>query len=200
MEDNNSSCESKIQREIDQRKSLLASVRLTLNNLQKLDEYFETYLKDCIKPSLEEVKYAKEKYQQLETLLTGFPIKNILLSGSFGRDTALHPLHDVDIVVVIDPSYFEQRPTLKEDFHQLFEIIFKKLTIYCTWKEVEPFQFLATTELGEAIVIRRQTCSIGVCWSNHWDSKKITFDIVPLIEAENLKNLWTVWNRKLGKV
>lgn len=50
--------------------------------------------------------------EQLNTGQMGARIITSYLSGSYARDTAIYPLDDVDIIFVIEPSYWMQSPNV----------------------------------------------------------------------------------------
>ena len=63
-----------------------------------------------IEPTSAQKSGARRSHWHLRELLDsgqlGNRIADIYLSGSYARDTAIRPLDDVDIIVVVDPSYW----------------------------------------------------------------------------------------------
>ena len=88
--------------------------------METLDTLFRDYLKDCIMPFDKAVTRAIKAHSDLRTDLEadekfGKFIVRTLLSGSYGRDTAIRAIKDVDIVVQLDLSLADLQSLAKQD-------------------------------------------------------------------------------------
>ena len=88
--------------------------------MESLDTLFTDYLKDCVMPFAKAVKRAKAAHSDLRDDLEsdekiGESIVRTLLSGSYGRDTAIRAIKDVDIVVQLNLSLADLQSLAKKD-------------------------------------------------------------------------------------
>ena len=93
---------------------------------------------------------------------------DFIISGSYSRDTALYPLHDVDLIVVLPEGFRGSRKP-----HD----VLKKV---CKLVDGKEFSFNLKDEILKKIVRpRMQTRSIG------FDIDEISFDIVPAFKKSD---------------
>ncbi len=164
----------------------MQTINCTLDNREKqsIESHFEHYLQQHIKPSLQEEQDATAKLLILRTLLCGKDdrVKEVVVSGSFGRGTSVRPLHDVDLIAIINQKYLSH-----EDFSFLtaYPMLVNLLSQGCVEvKELDPYLLLIRYD-DEQFLVRKQKCSIGICFGNSWNSTHVTFDIVPALENDD---------------
>jgi hypothetical protein len=154
----------------------------------------DAYIEHFVIPSPLETKQAEERVRILQSYLSGFPIERTFIIGSYSRGTSIHPLHDIDLMAIINPTALQT-----EDYNSMTSIILQQLFVGCqSVIETKEFYYLLTRKNGDKMTVRRQNCSIGICWGDTWTSKEVTFDIVPAIESDN--GSFKIFHRKLSMV
>ena len=154
----------------------------------------ETRLWDLVRsiePSQSQKEGASRSQNYLrETLNTGqmaSRIVKIYLSGSYSRDTAIYPIDDVDIIVVIDPSYWKTAGNIASAvlFGPPFAIP-PPATVLESFANAIRYRYPVSSVFGQ----RRSVC----LQLNHLD-----IDVVPAIEDRNDAALIKIPDRKAEK-
>lgn len=88
--------------------------------MESLDTLFRDYLRDCVMPFGKAVERAVKAHSDLRKDLEadekfGKFIVRTLLSGSYGRDTAIRAIKDVDIIVQLNLSLADLQTLAKKD-------------------------------------------------------------------------------------
>jgi SMODS domain-containing protein len=140
----------------------------------------ETQLWDIVRsiePTLAQKEGASRSQNYLrDTLNTGqmaSRIVTIYLSGSYSRDTAISPIDDVDIIVVIDPSYWNTAGNIVSSI--LFGPPFSfppPAAVLQTFANAIRYRYPVSSVFGQRRSVRLQL--------NHLD-----IDVVPAIEDKN---------------
>ncbi len=130
-----------------------------------------------IEPSQSQKEGASRSQNYLrDTLNTGQMASRIVktyLSGSYSRDTAIYPIDDVDIIVVIDPSYWNTAANIASSI--LFGPPFsfpQPVTVLQTFANAIRYRYPVSSVFGQRRSVRLQL--------NHLD-----IDVVPAIEDKN---------------
>lgn len=93
-----------------------------------LNEAINDYVSDHLSPRPEQRAYIKKKYAELKTFLN----QSCFRSGSYARFTAINPVHDLDVIYVVDPSVYDDPAgfmrQLKTDIEQSGITNIKKVT------------------------------------------------------------------------
>jgi len=155
-----------------------ATVMPPITLARAVEAGFQSCIPLLVRPNPEHVRKAEDQLSWLQRRLKRrrSPVTDIFISGSFSRDTAIHPLKDIDCFAIVRSS------EMFNSFH-LFNTIFMELKDGGTSAEMkEPFTYLVTTKDETRLVVRRQHFSVGVCFAETWDDSVAKFDIVPALD------------------
>ena len=144
-----------------------------------------------IEPSQSQKEGASRSQNYLrDTLNTGQMASRIVktyLSGSYSRDTAIYPIDDVDIIVVIDPSYWNTAGNIVSSV--LFGPPFSfppPVAILQTFANAIRCRYPVSSVFGQRRSVRLQL--------NH-----LNIDVVPAIEDKNDASLIRIPDRNAEK-
>src|SRR5215204_4581616 len=77
-----------------------------------IDNVLKKYAREHLSPTPDERDYVTDKYQQLREFLGHSCFK----SGSFARFTAIHPMHDLDVIwITYNPAIMDNPEALLKD-------------------------------------------------------------------------------------
>jgi hypothetical protein len=137
-----------------------------------LSEHFDI-LRSRIEPTEERSEAAKDiptavrdYLKQSEELVTVDPHSR--LAGSYARNTAIKDIKDVDVIILVDPDYFDEAPVV------VLDVLFKVLRGLPE----------ALDDAGEVVSRRHQQRSINV----HLEHQDFDLDIVPAVASKGLSN------------
>lgn len=68
-----------------------------------LNTIINDYVSDRLSPPPEQRAYIKKKYGELKIFLN----QSCFRSGSYARFTAINPVHDLDVIYIVDPSVYD---------------------------------------------------------------------------------------------
>lgn len=71
--------------------------------LTDLDSPINNYVRDNVSPKPDERDYVSSKYGELKEFLKN----RCFQTGSYARYTANHPVHDLDVIYVVDPNVYD---------------------------------------------------------------------------------------------
>jgi hypothetical protein len=106
-------------------------------------------------PTQDERTYVSQKYQALQGVIGG----NVFQSGSYGRFTAIHPVHDLDVIYVCTDPLLESQPL---QFMQGLKRIIDQ------------------SGIAGVTTVSVQTHSITVCFGD--TNAPFSIDVVPALE------------------
>ena len=140
--------------------------------------HIDDLLNDCLakaEPTPTQKEGARRSQNHLRDLLsTGNMEKRIItsyLSGSYSRDTAIRPLSDVDIIVVIDPSHW------RDMLDEWFNLNPSPEAVLASFERAIRYRYPESS-------IRHQRRSIGIQLDH------IRLDVVPAIQRDNENEIY----------
>ena len=160
---------------------------------------FGKFLEDYVRADTNVYSELKKQKKWLEEKLQSHNlVEKTFCSGSFARKTAIRPINDVDLFVVLKPQCLCENSltdlkTVVLTF--LKEILVKNVEqqeLEATdrqWQQLVSGKQWKTKQTSEdcpfkSMILREQNASVGLCVNHEaWNDAKPTFDFVPAIQV-----------------
>lgn len=143
-------------------------------NKNELNTNLEEFCRKYLSPSTDERERVSKRFKELENILPG---NEIFQSGSFGRETAVSPVHDLDVIWVLPESEYLLGSELssKENSSVINFDVKKPLESLARMLEFE-YKKLKI----DVIIDHSQTHSVNISFK---DREKFSIDVVPAIKS-----------------
>ncbi len=150
-------------------------------NENELNNRLEEFCRKYLSPSIDEIDRVTARFGQLQSILPG---NDIFQSGSFARETAVSPIHDLDIIWVIPDSEYELGSKLiaEETSNAIHFDVKKPLESLAEMLKSEYRRLNVDVNIDDS-----QTHSINISFK---DKEKFTIDVVPAIRS-GIKNSYS---------
>lgn len=121
----------------------------------ELNNSINNYVRDNVSPKPDERDYISGKYSELKAFLKN----RCFQTGSYARYTANHPVHDLDVIYVVDPSVYDDPAGFMTQLrHDLEE-----------------------SDISNISEVKAQTHSVTILFSDN--DSDFSIDVVPAIET-----------------